>query len=58
MIWKYKGIITKNYVVNKLKVNGIDLLYWKNQRDAEVDFLINTNNDGIILIEVKADNNT
>ena len=38
-----------------LKVNGIDLLYWKSQRDAEVDFLINTNNDGIIPIEVKSE---
>ena len=54
----YKGIITENYVANELKTNGIDLLYWKSQRDAEVDFLINTRNDGVIPIEVKANDNT
>ncbi len=54
----YKGIITENYVANQLKANGLDLLYWQGSRDAEVDFLISTENDGIIPIEVKADNNT
>lgn len=54
----YKGIITENYVANQLKACGIDLLYWKGNRDAEVDFLITTKEDGIIPIEVKADNNT
>lgn len=54
----YKGIITENYVANQLKANGVDLLYWKGNRDAEVDFLITTENDGVIPIEVKADNNT
>ena len=54
----YKGIITENYVANQLKANGIDLLYWQGSRDSEVDFLISTQNDGIIPIEVKADDNT
>lgn len=54
----YKGIITENYVANQLKASGLDLLYWKGTRDAEVDFLISTSNDGIISIEVKADNHT
>ena len=54
----YKGIITENYVANQLKSNGIDLLYWKGSRDSEIDFLISTENDGIIPIEVKADDNT
>ena len=54
----YKGIITENYVANQLKSSGIDLLYWQGSRDAEVDFLINTKDDGIIPIEVKADVNT
>ena len=53
----YKGIITENYVANQLKALGIDLLYWRGNRDAEIDFLISTN-DGIIPIEVKADENT
>lgn len=54
----YKGIITENYVANQFKANGLDLLYWQGSRDAEVDFLISTENDGVIPIEVKADNNT
>lgn len=54
----YKGIITENYVANQLKSSGIDLLYWQGSRDAEVDFLITTKEDGIIPIEVKADANT
>ena len=54
----YKGIITENYVANQLKANGIDLLYWKGNRDSEIDFLITTKDDGIIPIEVKAIDNT
>ena len=54
----YKGIITENYVANQLKAKGLDLLYWQGSRDAEVDFLISTENNGVIPIEVKADNNT
>lgn len=53
----YKGIITENYVANQLKANGIDLLYWKGSRNSEIDFLISTD-DGIVPIEVKADDNT
>lgn len=54
----YKGIITENYVANQLKSSGIDLLYWRGNRNSEVDFLITTKEDGIIPIEVKADNHT
>lgn len=54
----YKGIITENYVANQLKASGIDLLYWKGNRESEIDFLISTKNDGIIPIEVKAEENT
>ncbi len=54
----YKGIITENYVANELKANGIDLLYWKGSRKSKIDFLITTSNDGIIPIEVKAEEHT
>ncbi len=54
----YKGIITQNYVANQFKANGIDLLYWQGKRESEVDFLITSKNDGVIPVEVKADNNT
>lgn len=54
----YKGIITENYVANQLKSSGVDLLYWKGTRNAEIDFLISSNTDGIIPIEVKANDHT
>ena len=54
----YSGILAENYVANQLKANGIDLLYWKGTRDAEIDFLITTPNEGIIPIEVKAGDHT
>lgn len=54
----YKGIITENYVANQLKSSGLDLLYWKGNRNAEIDFLISSHDDGIIPIEVKANDNT
>lgn len=54
----YKGIITENYVANQLKASNIPLLYWKGTRESEIDFLISTIKDGIIPIEVKAENNT
>lgn len=53
----YKGVITENYVANQLSSLNIPLFFWKGSRDSEVDFLISTN-DGIIPIEVKANNNT
>ena len=53
----YKGVIAENYVANQLKSTGLDLLYWKGSRNSEVDFLISTSEDGIIPIEVKADEN-
>lgn len=49
----YKGIIAENYVANQLKANGFELYYWKNNNEAEVDFLLYTK-DGIIPVEVKA----
>ena len=54
----YSGIITENYVANQLKSSGIDLLYWRGTRNAKIDFLITTPNEGIIPIEVKAGENT
>ncbi len=54
----YKVIITENYVANQLRASGIDLLYWKGSRASKVDFLITTQDDGVIPIEVKAEENT
>ena len=51
----FKGAIAENYVAEELNVLNFPLIYWKNRGDAEIDFLITTN-DGIIPIEVKASN--
>lgn len=49
----FKGVITKNYVAQELIRQFPSLYYWTSDRDAEVDFLIHTN-DGTIPIEVKS----
>lgn len=49
----FKGVITENYVAQELIRQFPSLYYWTSDRDAEVDFLIHTN-DGIIPIEVKS----
>ena len=52
----YKGIIAENYVATQLLVNKNPLIYWESGNQAEVDFIL-YNNDGIIPVEVKADDN-
>lgn len=54
----YKGILAENYVANQLVSSNIPIFYWKSKDDAEVDFLIETINDGIIPVEVKSSDNT
>ena len=49
----FKGVITENYVAQELIRQFPSLYYWTSDRDAEVEFLIHTN-DGIIPIEVKS----
>ena len=51
----FKGAIAENYVAEELNTMAIPLIYWRSKGDAEIDFLITTN-DGIIPIEVKASN--
>ena len=53
----YKGVIAENYVANELVKNNFSLYYWNVNQVAEIDFLIDTE-DGIIPIEVKANDNT
>ena len=54
----YKGVLARNYVANQLVANEVNLFYWRSKGEAIVDFLIDTVNDGIIPIEVKAEDNT
>lgn len=53
---QYKGIIAKNYVATQLVANDIPLIYWESGNQAEVDFIL-YNDDGIIPVKVKADDN-
>ncbi len=50
----YKGIIAENYVANALTANGFSLYYWTSNNTTEIDFLIKTDEDGIIPAIVKA----
>ena len=54
----YKSIIAENFVANELACVNVPYFYWKSKDDAEIDFLIETSNDGVIPIEVKASENT
>lgn len=53
----FKGAIAENYVAQAFATNGITLNYWKSKNNAEIDFML-YNDDGIIPVEVKADENT
>ena len=47
------GMLTENYVATSLKINGLNLNYWKNDYDSEVDFILQTEKGNIIPLEVK-----
>lgn len=53
---QYKGIIAENYVATQLLINNHPLIYWESGNQAEIDFVL-YNDDGIIPVEVKADDN-
>lgn len=53
----YKGAITENYIAQELTSKGESLYYWTSNRSAEIDFLLYSEEDGIIPIEVKSGNN-
>lgn len=53
----YKGAITENYVAQELISKEESLYYWTSKRNAEIDFILYSEEDGIIPIEVKSGNN-
>ena len=53
----YKGAITENYIAQELVSKGESLYYWTSNRSAEIDFVLYSEDDGIIPIEVKSGNN-
>ena len=56
MLNDFKGGLTENYVFTQLKAKNIDLYYWTNENQAEIDFIARIGKD-IIPIEVKASDN-
>lgn len=53
---KYKGALAENYVMNELITSGHTPYFWRSGNTAEIDFLIETDNQ-IVPIEVKAADN-
>ena len=53
----FKGAITENYIAQELTSRGDSLYYWSSNRNAEIDFVLYSDEDGIIPIEVKSGNN-
>jgi predicted AAA+ superfamily ATPase len=54
--FSYKGVLIENYVASQLAAKKLTLHYWRSDNNAEVDFLIDTE-EGIIPLEVKAGTN-
>lgn len=52
------GMLTENYVASSLKYNGLNLNYWKNEFDSELDFILQSEKGLIIPLEVKSSKNT
>lgn len=53
----FKGGLTENYVQVQLTINGYRTYYWESPRGAEIDFVIQRD-DELIPIEVKSADNT
>ncbi len=51
-----KGAMTESYIAQELLANGHQLYYWESKGKAEIDFVIQLN-DNVIPIEVKAADN-
>ena len=51
---EFKGSLTENYVAQSLKaIHGEALYYWKSEKEAEVDFLVEYEGQ-VLPLEVKA----
>ncbi len=50
------GALTENYVASAFKSNNLPLYYWTSSSSAEIDFILNIE-DNVIPVEVKAGNN-
>ena len=57
LIQDFKGGMAENYVDVQLTINGYKTYYWKSERGAEIDFVIQRDGQ-LIPIEVKSADNT
>lgn len=48
------GMLTENYVASSLKFNNLNLNYWKNDFNSELDFVLQSKKGLIIPLEVKS----
>ena len=48
------GMLTENYVASALAYNGVNLNYFKNEYDTEIDFVLQSEKGLLIPLEVKA----
>ena len=48
------GMLTENYVATCLRYNDLDLHYWKNEHESEVDFILQNEKGETIPVEVKS----
>lgn len=52
------GMLTENYIASAFKYNNLNLNYWKNEFDSELDFILQSEKGLIIPVEVKSSNHT
>lgn len=52
------GMLTENYVASSLKYNDLNLNYWKNDYESELDFILQSEKGLIVPLEVKTSNHT
>ena len=50
----FKGALTENYVMQALIAGGITPYYWTDKNQAEVDFVYQDKNGGILPVEIKS----
>jgi hypothetical protein len=56
--YEYKGYVAENFVQQELTAMGVDPSYSWNDARAEIEFIVATNEDSIVPIEVKSGKRT
>lgn len=52
------GMLTENYVASTFKFNNLNLNYWKNDYESKLDFILQSEKELIIPVEVKSNTHT